>query len=173
MGCRLPFVRALETSLRSGVWVAIVDRDAVVSAPGASRGGAAKSVGPGGVGLEEYAVMEGTSALRATFMWHFVACSEVAGALDRLDESAMRYTESYASDHSFVRIASRLARRRPRAPVSAEDPAWLQRALRGCCVVAGTAWFIRSRRRALRGCCARRFRDSSRRTTWRPNRTGC
>ena len=100
--------------------MAAVDRDAVVSVLVAPREGAGKFVGPNGVGTEGSPVGRNAAALRAMFKWQFGARSEKSSALDRWIESAMRCTESSASEYGFVRNASLLTHRRPRATLSAE-----------------------------------------------------
>ena len=69
----MPSVEASEASLHSGVWVAIVNRDAAVSAPGASCEGAEEFAGPNG------AVMKNAAAVCAIFVLPFGARSGESG----------------------------------------------------------------------------------------------
>ena len=86
---RMPSVEALETSLNSGVWAAIIGRGAVVPAPGALREGTGKFAGPTGVEVEGSPVMKNIAALCAVLKWHLGVCSEGLSALCHSAECAM------------------------------------------------------------------------------------
>ena len=71
LGFRTPSLKALETSLRSGVWLAVAGRDSVITAHGASRKGVEKVAVPNRVEMEGAAVVKYTAALRPMSKWQF------------------------------------------------------------------------------------------------------
>ena len=81
-GYRMPSAKNLKTSLQLGLWVAVVDYDAVVSVPGVSQKGAERFAGPDGKVVEGSQVMKNATALGRMFKELFGACSVAEGPVE-------------------------------------------------------------------------------------------
>ena len=119
-GYRMPSVEAPKTSLHSGARVAIVGHGAPASAPGEARGETGAFVGTSRAALEGFPV-KNAAALRGTFESQFGACSERPG---RPRPSGLEYDGVrgiVCARVRFARWSPRVAHRRPRASLFAED----------------------------------------------------
>ena len=110
---RILCLRGLGAALSLGLWIAAVDREAVVTVPGASSEDEVELSRPDGADVIGLRATEHAAAWRKLLKWQFGACSEYPVAEGKIVTGAMSYPEHDSAELGFVPCSTPLTDARP------------------------------------------------------------
>ena len=110
IGYRMPVLKCMASCVGPGIWLAVADRDAVLTVPGSSKSKVQhRRVDEEGPGHQVPCVKKDCETLSGTFEWLFGECVDL-GAMAKLQSGALRFAEQYTAESGFERFGGPMCR---------------------------------------------------------------